>query len=460
MIAIAVIFAVLIVFMGAITYFWGLNPDQVTVALTSDLSLTQPIPIMIIGAILVGLAGGFFLHIFSLSAHGIHHWRRGRQEKKGKEVISIYREGVARLLSGDIKKAHVLLQKALDREPSRVETCLALANVYIQEGEPQQGVNLLHKAKELEPRSMEVLFKLASTYEEMGRDSEASKVYEEILAIESDNRKALRNLRDLQVKQGRLKDALALQKRVLKVVQGSRRQAEEQKKFLCLRYEVASLSLQEGEIDAAKAELKQIIVEDPSFIPAKVSLGDAYQAQDRPEDAAGVWRDAYKELRKGIFLARLEDMYMEEEDPTSLLNFYRSQIMERGDDLLLRLFYGKLCLRLEMIDEALEQLQTVEGSGIELPQMHLLLAEAYRRRRNIDEAVRQYKKALGVDNRLRFQFVCEQCEELVPEWQSRCSDCGAWGSFVLPGSQAIKSAKPLDLRAIHHGQREEWHEEE
>ena len=73
--------------------------------------------------------------------------RRNRREKRVQEVASIYREGVGCLLSGDIKKAHGLLQRALDRDPGRVETYIALANVMQQEGNPNEAISLLLKAK-------------------------------------------------------------------------------------------------------------------------------------------------------------------------------------------------------------------------------------------------------------------------------------------------------------------------
>ena len=453
MMSLAIFMAALIAFMFAILFFWGLNPDQVTVALTSDITLTQPIPIVIFGAVLIGLVIGFGFHIFSLMTHGVTHWRGSRDDRKGKEVISTYREGVARLLSGDLKKAHTLLQKALDRDPKRVETYLALASVLIQEGNPDEGVVLLHKAKELDPRSMEVLFKLASSYDEMGKDGESAKIFEEILALENSNRKALRSLRDLKVRQGHWAEALDLQKRVIKAIGNSPRLGDEKRTERYLRYEVLKEKLASDKVDEAATGLQELLRQDAEFFPALVSLGDAYQSQGKIEEASKVWKDGYTKLHKGVFLARLEDLYMGQEDPSSLLSFYRSQLLESNDDLLLRLFFGKLCLRLEMVDEALEQLQIVEGSGLEIPQLRLLLAEGYRRRNNVDEAVTQYKKAVGIDSRLRFRFVCDACGEVAPEWESRCGKCANWGTYVLPGAQEIKSARPLEVRAIHHGER-------
>jgi lipopolysaccharide biosynthesis regulator YciM len=147
---------------------------------------------------------------------------------------------------------------------------------------------------------------------------------------------------------------------------------------------------------------------------------------------------------------------MAAEDPAGLLGYYRDSLQERNDDMMLRFFYGKFCLRVEMVEEALEHLSIVESVGIDSPQLQLLLAEAHRRRHRNEEALNAYKKALGVNIRLRFGYVCDSCGEDAAEWQSRCPSCGAWGSFSIAGRQSLRNAHPLELRPIHHGEREAW----
>ena len=163
-------------------------------------------------------------------------------------------------------------------------------------------------------------------------------------------------------------------------------------------------------------------------------------------------------LSKGVFLERLEDYFMEREDPSSLLNFFRGQVLEQGEDLMFRLFYGKLCLRLEMVDEAKEQLQAIESSGVESPQVHLLLAETYRRCREPEQAISEYQKALGISKRLHLNFVCEKCQNVSAEWNSRCPSCGEWNASSLVDRKLIQDARPLtvDKMVIHHGERKEW----
>ncbi len=121
-----------------------------------------------------------------------------------------------------------------------------------------------------------------------------------------------------------------MQKRLIKAAAGTRRLEEEKKKLLYLRYEVARQSLAEGNIDQAKPEFKDIIKQAPDFTPARVSLGDAYRAQQRAAKCRRDLAGRLQELGKSIFLSRLEDLYMEAEDPATLLAFYRSPCWKKG----------------------------------------------------------------------------------------------------------------------------------
>lgn len=441
----------IILFLVFFIYFSNLNPQDVTLYYISGESFTVSVVVLLIGAVLAGLILGFLAYGYALVSHRVQDWRKDRKEKKTREIFAVYREGVGRLLSGDLKRARVLLQKALDQDPKRTDTLIAMASLNLQDGKVQEGVNLLLKAREAEPRSLEVLFKLASSYEELGRDGDAEQTYGEILAIDKDNRKAMRSMRDLAMKQGRWREALDIQKRLLKVVQGSPRLPEEKKKLLYIKYEVACLDLAAGEIEPAKSEFLEVVRQDPEFVPARVSLGDAYRRQDRIADAARVWQEGYRNLRRGIFLARLEDLYLAAEDPATLLAFYRTAMDQNDGDVILRLYYAKLCLRLEMIDEAGEHVFALESAGADHPLVHFLAAEVHRRRRRIDEALDEYRRAFGMDNRLQVTFECESCGETYPEWLSRCTACGTWGSLVLMGRESLAAVTPLDIKEIPHG---------
>lgn len=429
---------VVIMFLAFFVFFSGINPQEMTIFFLPESSVTYPVTVVVIGCILVGLFIGYGFHLYGTVSCGLRSWLHGRTDKKNKEIDTIYRDGVGRLLSGDIKRAHALLQKAIDRDPNKIESYIALASVSNQEGDSQTAVTLLRKAKSINGKSLEVLFKLAATYELLGQDDAARKEYEEILEQEKDNRKAIRAKRDLHMKRQRWTEAEQLQKRLLKAgLSGNRIQAEKDT-MLSIRYEVAKELLANNESDQAVSALKQIIKENPEFVPARVTLGDAYALADNTTDAAKIWQESYKKLGRSVFLSCLENLYIEREDPKSLLTFYSAAMTERSNDLVLRFFYGKLCLRLEMVDEALDHIYTVESSTPDFPQIHLLLAEAHRRRNRIDEAIEEYQKALGVDNQLSLGYVCDHCGATSREWMSRCENCGTWGSFSIAFRKLIE----------------------
>lgn len=455
MIVIAMFMFVFIVFALGFLYFWGINPGEVTVFLTSDLSYTLPTTIMLICVLLLGLLVGNGVHIFSAFLLSFRNWKGGRRQKKAEEISSIYRSGVGRLLSGDLKKARTLLRKALDRDPKRVDSHLALASVALQEGNTEEGIELLQKARKLDPKGIEVLFKLATTFEVAGRLEEAMAIYKELLASDAENRKAMRALRDIQMDLGSWQDALALQKKILKISSSGPKADVEKKILLQLRYEVARTNLENGECDPTIETCRDIIKKDASFTPARVTLGDAYRQAGRDADAVKIYQEGYKALKKSVFLARLEDHYINVEDPAALLAFYRSQMQADTEDMLLKLYLGRLCLRLEMVDEAMQHLTDLETSNVDFTKLHLLLAEAQRRRNNIEDAVSEYQKALGIDNHLRLGFVCEACNANFTEWYSRCPECKTWDSLVLPERKQIQDAKLLEEpKMIPHGARE------
>ena len=103
-------FLLIAFFLAAFVYFWTINPGEVTIFFTADQSLTYPFAIVVVGALLCGLLLGFGIYFYSVAGTWLRGLGRNRLEKRTREVTAIYREGVARLLSGDLKKAGTLLR--------------------------------------------------------------------------------------------------------------------------------------------------------------------------------------------------------------------------------------------------------------------------------------------------------------------------------------------------------------
>lgn len=448
MILMAFVFLVLVIFF---LLFYILNPQTIAVFYWFGNELSASLALVVACAVLSGLCIGYLLYIYGATGHLLRDWRRKRGEKRDRSVMDLYRQGMGRLVSGDLKKARRLLLKANSQDGGKVDVLLGLARVCRAEGQSAEALEHLLRARNLSSDSVQVLFLLADTYLEADKADETVAIYRAILAVEPDNLEALRRLRDLHIRGELWNEALDLQKRLHKKLGGAPG-SDELSIQSGLRLEAARVALEAGRAESVLPDLKSLVKEQSEFVPARVLLGDAYEVAGRVKDAAAIWQEGYRRFGDAVFLARLEDLAMANEDPAELLDFFRNTALNRTDDLLLRLFYGKYCLRLEMVEEALEQLSEIEKAGADFPQMHLLLAEAHVRRRRLDDAVKEFRKVANFDGRANFGYVCDVCKTASPEWNGRCETCGEWSSCRLAGHELIKNPPASELREIHHGE--------
>ena len=86
MILIAMLVLAFIVFAVGFLYFWGVNPGDITVFLTNDVSYTLPAALMLICVLLIGLLIGNGFHFLSAFIYSFTHWRGGRRIKKVKRL--------------------------------------------------------------------------------------------------------------------------------------------------------------------------------------------------------------------------------------------------------------------------------------------------------------------------------------------------------------------------------------
>lgn len=440
-------FIISLVLFALFLYFNLLNPKPVDVTMPNGTVYVTSLAVLVALSVVAGSVIAIIANLIGLGKAKIIGWNKGRRDRVAREVAEHVRHGVDAVMCGDFKKARQLLEKALERDPFNITTYMALADLAREEGNPADAMKYLLKARELDEKNVEILFKLAAVYEAKSDYKGAIGIYESILEIDECNRRALAATRDLHIKQNRWKDAYEVQKNLIKLYHGEK-QANESDMLLWLRYEFAKLTASVGGAEKAKGELRDVIKEKPDFIPAYVTLGEALIAEGKSAEAVDLWKTAFKDLRNAIFLIRLEDLYFSQEDPSQiadLMNFYKKSLLDNPRDLIIRLFYGKLCLRLEMADEALDNLKVIAESGADFYSLHILLAEAYRRKGRLNQSVDSYRKALGIGRTHRVPFVCKSCDHEQVEWASFCPSCKSWGSFILNACEELDAAaKPVE----------------
>ena len=76
------------------------------------------------------------------------------------------------------------------------------------------------------------------------------------------------------------------------------------------------------------------------------------------------------------------------------------------DNDVISFFYAKLCLRLEMLDEALEELDLISLKRKDFPALHRLLAEIYLHKKDFSRAAQEFEKTFELSGTSYFPFVC------------------------------------------------------
>ena len=220
MILMAFVFLLLVIFF---LLFYILNPQTVAVFYWFGNEVSASLALVVACAVLSGLVVGYLLYIYGVTGHLLRDWRRKREEKRNRSVMELYRQGMGRLVSGDLKKARRLLLKANSQDSGQVDVLLGMARVCRAEGQITEALENLLRARKLSSDSLQVMFLLADTYLEAEKSDETVAIYRAILAVEPDNLEALRRLRDLHIRGELWNEALDLQKRLNKKLGGHAR---------------------------------------------------------------------------------------------------------------------------------------------------------------------------------------------------------------------------------------------
>jgi predicted Zn-dependent protease len=214
-----------------------------------------------------------------------------------------------------------------------------------------------------------------------------------------------------------------------------------------IRYEIARRlydSKDEGTYDTITQTLKEIIAEDKRFIPAYVLLADTYKCMGKMNEAGRAYARGWAKTGHMIFLLKMEDLYIDRGDPGIILKIYRRILDLSPKNHLTSFLYARLCLRLEMIDEAIDTLDLLLEEGQEFSGLHRAMAEAYIHRGMMDKAVEEFRVAFPM-KQIYIPFVCNNCQSTKEEWMDFCESCLSWNTigvkkeeFFLTGPQEIK----------------------
>lgn len=420
---------IILVFAIAFSFFAYYNPGAVTITYWKGEATELPL----IGVVLFSMITGALVVIALLTVRGIRKTfesvQMGMKNRRRTKAEELYNKGVDSHLAGKVDRAAKLLEEAVEKDKDFLLPFFRLGTVYMSQGRYEEAIELHEQAMEAHPKNLRVKLFLVDDYLAAGMPSDAARILEQIIKKDDSNRTALLTLRRIQEEDEDWEGAVSTQRKVIKL-KGTG--GDEQKYLTGLKYEYAASLLKQEEFEKANKLLKEVLKESPDFIAAIVSQGEAQIAMGKLEDGIKLLESGYRRHKKSVFLQVMEDKLMERENPRMLIDTFKRLLDKFPDDVFLNLFYGKTCLRLEMIDAGIMALKKVESLGYDSPLLHVLLGEFMARRDRLGDAIAQYRKFVDTTFGLQPQYQCVECGHSEGKWASRCGSCRAWNTFKLP----------------------------
>jgi len=212
------------------------------------------------------------------------HFRRGEVLRGGP-----LRAALRALLAEDYESAEEALTGLVREDSQDVDGYLGLASLYRRRGEVGRAIqvhqNLLLRADLSDDARLEALIGLAKDFGRGGFVRRAIAAYEEVLVHDSRHRVALRGLLAGLVSEGEYERALSVQNRLARFETSADPDAE-----VVLLTRMAAAAQADGEADRSRKLLKRALRKNPSFVEARILLGELEAQRGKNKAALAAWR--------------------------------------------------------------------------------------------------------------------------------------------------------------------------
>jgi len=402
--------------------------------------------ILMISSFVLGAMLVFIGTLARDAKRAIEDYLKSRQRRKGESLKEELNKGMDVFLRGDLAKAKTHFIEVLKRDPMQIDLYLRLSEIALQEGHDQDALHWLGRAELIDMRNIDILLRQAGVYQRMKRFDEAIRVLNRAIGLDETNLNGLKSLRQIYLDSRRWEEAIRIQRSVLKFTKGKQAEEEENLFYLGLKYERARDLLSRGgeqNLENALKEVKEIVRERKTFQPGFVLLGDIYLRMGRWASAGKVWGKSFTRFKSIVFILRLEELYLGREDPSTLLRIYQRVLEHNPENWVLAFFYAKLCLRLEMLEEALEEINEISLRVKDFPALHRLLAEIYLHKKDFGRAAQEFERTFELSGTSHLSFFCTTCERESKEWIAYCPQCHQWSTYTIKEAEkAISLPSP------------------
>ncbi len=442
-----IFFFVLALFLVFYFYIAHLNPENVKFYYGGHRPIELSLAEFIIASFCLGVIISIIVSFFYDVKTAVASWMARRAERKSEEYLELLEKARHYDLRGDRDKAIEHLDRLSRRNPGREETYIALSDIYVSMEDYDKARDTLNLAETSLGKVESVLFKKVKLNIKARDYARNEPILKDILRLNESSLDALRMLRDLYIWKKDWDGAYDTEKKIKRYVKTD----EESRRLIGIRYQKAfALFNDQFNLNAETIidELKEIVGEDKRFVPAYILLGEAYKKTGKLNEAGRIYGRGYTKTGHIEFLLKMEDLYIDRGDPEVILKIYRRVLDVSPDDHLISFLYARLCLRLEMIDEAIDTLNSLIAEGEDFKGLHRAMAEAYVHRGELENAVQEFKGAFPMEEQVYIPFVCTKCSSLKEKWSDYCESCYSWNTINVKKEDFLHSDM-TELRTLY-----------
>ena len=436
----------------AVAYLSTLNPDLLSQRFAVSENLSLPVYSVFIIVFLLGFLPAVGVLVIRTLRQELAQRRQRKLDREQKSTRGSFRRAVDLETDGQYTRAAAELESCLVERPEDFSALLAYGEVLRRSGRVEEALEVHRRASVLYPRSVAVLYQLADDYEARGETEVGGQIRDRILRdFPGLGLAELRRRRDLSLLARDWRESTRLQEKIDGLlaaggvpVSPETVPDEDRLLHLGLTYQRAADAVEADQYDEALRLLDEVLTADPEFIPGLMLRGEIDLIQERPDAAVESWRKAFEGTGKALFLLRIEDHFIEREEPLEAIENLHRVIADGDSDLVPRFFLGRLYYRLEMLDEALRVLSPLIERVEQSPTLFYLLARIHKRRGEMGQAVECYQACVRQAGLGAADFFCAACKARSAEWTDRCEECGAWGSIELRFDARFAAAAAAD----------------
>ncbi len=436
-----------IIAMVAVAFFTGLNRELLAQPFKVTEGASIPVYVAILAIFLLGfLPTATILFVQSLE-RDLAQRRNRRRHREIESVDGRFRRAVDLQADGQLAKASEQFEDVLTERPEHFEALRRYGEVLRDQGRLDEALEVHRRASVLYPQSVALLLELADDYQARAEVEVAGEIRNRILRDFSGHGfSVMRRRRDIALAAENWEEATRWQDR-LESSEGAGNEGSVPEAGVAhgLAYQRGVALLEKDRIEEAGAVFRQLLEQEQRFIPAGIMLGESELLHNDPEAALAAWREGFKNTGSPVYLQRIEDHFIEAEEPVRAIETLRALIASAENDLLLRFFLGRLYYRIEMHDEALKVLEGLGDAMDASPTYHYLLGRIHQRRDHTRRALACYRTCLQRIGVHAAGFRCRACGERFETWLDRCSNCGAWNAVELDVEDEQISAEELGM---------------